>query len=195
MVYNISDKPELRRETEMAIFDPKTKVISGYQKTIEEKTKIIEKYYDQIGRLYYGQYKDMSVDVTKDINARCDEVMKLYKEIKDCELKILFEKGLKLCPSCNKENMLAYAFCFACGAKFPEGSDKAPAAAEIEVHRNDEASKEEDKAEDAAVEEIKTEVSAETEASEVVEEDKASEPASEATAAEEAATEEKSEEA
>ena len=192
----------------MAIFDPKTKVISGYQKTIEEKTRIIEKYYDQIGRLYYGQYKDMSVDVTKDINARCDEVMKLYKEIKDCELKILFEKGLKLCPSCNKENMLAYAFCFACGAKFPEGSDKAPAAAEIEVHRNDESSKEEEKAEETAVEEEKTAVEEEkteeteslpeaepSESSESVEEDKASEPSADEAAEEKTETSESGEEA
>ena len=117
----------------MAIFDPKTKVISGYQRTIEEKNRVIEKYYDEIGRLYYGQYRDMSVDVTKDINAKCDAVTDLYREIKDCEFKILFEKGLKLCPNCGKENMLAYGFCFACGTKFEEGSDKAPAEAKIEV--------------------------------------------------------------
>ena len=116
----------------MAIFDPKTKVISGYQRSIEEKNRVIAKYFDQIGRLYYGQYKDMSVYVTKDINARCDAVTELYKEIKDCELKILFEKGLKLCPNCGKENMLAYAFCFSCGAKFEPGSESAPAEAKLE---------------------------------------------------------------
>lgn len=116
----------------MAIFDPKTKVIAGYQRSIDEKNRVIAKYYDQIGRLYYGQYKDMSVDVTKDINARCEAVSELYDEIKDCELKILFEKGLKLCPSCGKENMLAYAFCFACGAKFEAGSESAPGAVKKE---------------------------------------------------------------
>ena len=169
----------------MAIFDPKTKVISGYQKTIEEKNRIIEKYYDQIGRLYYGQYRDMSVDVTKDINAKCDEVTNLYREIKDCELKILFEKGLKLCPSCGKENMLAYAFCFACGAKFEEGSDRAPAEAKIEI-RKDEPVAEEPVAEavetveetvEEAVEEVKEEVA---EAAEAVEEAPASEETPEA---------------
>lgn len=102
----------------MAIFDPKAKTIAGYQRMIEEKKRTIVKYYDQIGRLYYGQYKDMSVDVTKDINARCEAVSQLENEIKDCEHKILYEKGLKLCPNCGKENMLAYAFCFACGTKF-----------------------------------------------------------------------------
>lgn len=112
----------------MAIFDPKTKVISGYQRSITEKQKVISKYFDQIGRLYYEQYKDMSVDVTKDINARCEAVSELYTEIKECELKILFEKGLKLCPNCGKENMLAYAFCYSCGTKFEPGSESAPGA-------------------------------------------------------------------
>ena len=133
----------------MAIFDPKTKVISGYQRSIEEKNRVIAKYFDQIGRLYYGQYKDMSVDVTKDINARCDAVTELYKEIKDCELKILFEKGLKLCPNCGKENMLAYAFCFSCGAKFEPGSESAPAEAKLEKP----VAKEEVKEEEPAAEE------------------------------------------
>ena len=109
----------------MAIFDPKAKAIAGYQRTIDEKNKSIVKYYDQIGRLYYGQYKDMSVDVTKDINARCDAVSDLYKEIKELEHKILFEKGLKLCTNCGKENMLSYAFCFGCGTKFESEEDKA----------------------------------------------------------------------
>lgn len=102
----------------MAIFDPKTKAIAGYQRQIDEKKRSISKFYDEIGRLYYGQYKDMSVDVTKEINARCESVSNLEKEIKELEEKILFEKGLKLCPNCGNENQLAYAFCFGCGAKF-----------------------------------------------------------------------------
>ena len=158
----------------MAIFDPKTKVISSYQKSIKEKTRIIEKYYDQIGRLYYGLYKGDAGDVTKEINDRCDCVSDLYREIKDCELKILFEKGLKLCPNCGKENMLAYAFCFACGAKFEEGSDKAPAEAKADKPA-------------AKVEEVVEEVSEAPAAEEKVEEvvETPSEPAEEAPASEE----------
>lgn len=147
----------------MAIFDPKTKVIAGYQRSIDEKNRVIAKYYDQIGRLYYGQYKDMSVDVTKDINARCEAVSELYDEIKDCELKILFEKGLKLCPSCGKENMLAYAFCFACGAKFEAGSESAPGAVKKEEPV---AAVEEPKAEEPAPSEEKTEEAKSEETSE-----------------------------
>lgn len=114
----------------MPLFDPKTKAISALQKTIEDKKRLCENHYYKIGRLYYSQYKDVNTDVTKDINALCDAVSTLNREIKDCELKILFEKGLKLCPSCGKENNLEHAFCFSCGAKFAEDSSKRPGVSE-----------------------------------------------------------------
>lgn len=112
----------------MALFDPKVKAISNLQKSIDEKKLLITKNFDKIGRLYYGQYKDMNVDVTTDINTCCEAVTKLSDEIKECEKRILFEKGLKLCPNCHKENNLEYAFCFACGTKFDgANADKAQA--------------------------------------------------------------------
>ena len=70
--------------------------------------------------MYYGQYKDMNLDVTKDINTRCDAVSTLYDEIDDLNIKILHEKGLKLCPKCRTENALTYAFCFKCGSRFDD---------------------------------------------------------------------------
>ena len=55
----------------MPIFqDQKGKNISNFQKMIDEKKNTIRKYYDEIGHLYYGQYKDVNVDMTKDINAK-----------------------------------------------------------------------------------------------------------------------------
>lgn len=108
----------------MALFDPKAKTIAQLQKSTDEKNASINRYFDEIGRLYYGQYRDASVDVSKDINARCDAITSLYTDIEANKLKILFEKGLKLCSSCKKENPLEHAFCSTCGAKFPEGSDK-----------------------------------------------------------------------
>ena len=114
----------------MALFDPKSKTINTLQKSIEEKNASINRYFDEIGRLYYGQYKDDSVDVSKNINAHCEAISTLYHDIEDDRLKILFEKGLKLCISCKKENPLDHQFCSACGAKFPEGSDKRPAKPE-----------------------------------------------------------------
>ena len=110
----------------MALFDPKQKVISGYQRSIDERTSSIRKYYDEIGKLYYDQYKDMNVDNTKDINTRCEAITRLSTEIEDYKLKILFEKGLKKCPNCGTENSLEYGFCFKCGSKFDEDSSKAP---------------------------------------------------------------------
>ena len=116
----------------MALFDSKAKVIQGYEKSINDKNLAIKRYYDEIGRLYYGQYKDNNVDVTKDINNRCDAVTKLYRDIEELKHKILFEKGLKLCPACKQENNLEYAFCFKCGTKFdPESAKRVIMADEI----------------------------------------------------------------
>ena len=108
----------------MALFDPKAKTISQLQRSIEEKNASINRYFDEIGRLYYGQYRDVNVDVSKDINTRCDAISNLFVDIEGNKLKILFEKGLKLCSNCKKENPLEHAFCSSCGTKFPEGSDK-----------------------------------------------------------------------
>ncbi|SCW52204.1 hypothetical protein SAMN02910456_01606 [Ruminococcaceae bacterium YRB3002] len=117
----------------MALFDSKAKIIQGYEKSINDKNLSIKRYYDEIGRLYYGQYKDNNVDVTKDINNRCDAVTKLYRDIEELKHKILFEKGLKLCPACKTENNLEYAFCFKCGNKFdPESSKRVIMADEYE---------------------------------------------------------------
>lgn len=121
----------------MALFaDQKQKNIATYQKAIDDKKISIKKYFDEIGRLYYGQYKDNSVDVTKDINARCDSVTKLSAEIEELNLRILYEKGLKRCPACKQDNALEYTFCFKCGNKFDESAlplskQKKPAPAPV----------------------------------------------------------------
>jgi len=157
----------------MALFDSKAKVIQGYEKSISDKNLSIKRYYDEIGRLYYGQYKDNNVDVTKDINNRCESVTKLYRDIEELKHKILFEKGLKLCPSCKQENNLEYAFCFKCGNKFdPESAtrvimfDEDPKTPVAEVEE-----KAEEKAEEAEAEaEEKEEAPAEEEKTESTEE-------------------------
>ena len=116
----------------MALFDSKAKIIQGYEKQISDKNLSIKRYYDEIGRLYHAQYKDNKVDVTKDINSRCDSVTKLYRDIEELKHKILFEKGLKLCPACKTENNLEYSFCFKCGNKFdPESAKRVIMADEL----------------------------------------------------------------
>ena len=71
----------------------------------------------------YRQYKDMNADVSRDINARCESISTLYIEIEECRLRILYERGLKECKNCRKENPLEHAYCSACGMKFPETND------------------------------------------------------------------------
>ena len=111
----------------MPIFqDQKGKNISNFQKMIDEKKNTIRKYYDEIGHLYYSQYKDVNVDSTKDINARCESISNLYIEIEDLNVKILRERGLKKCAVCSTENNLSNAFCFKCGARFDD-NDAVPA--------------------------------------------------------------------
>ena len=136
----------------MALFDPKAKVISGYQRAIDDRSSSIRKYYDEIGKLYYDQYKDMNVDNTKDINTRCEAITRLSNEIEDYKLKILFEKGLKKCPNCGTENSLEYGFCFKCGTKFDEDSSKEPKTDFEEAEAKLDEAKQEEAAEEASEE-------------------------------------------
>ena len=131
----------------MPIFqDAKQKNIATFQKSIDEKRYTISKNYDEIGRLYYGQFVDINVDNTKTINSKCDTITKLKEEIEELEIKILREKGLKKCPICKTENNLSYAFCFKCGARFddndsvaaPEADKPAPAPAPAEPEKEEE---------------------------------------------------------
>jgi len=151
----------------MPIFqDSKQKNIANFQKSIEEKRNTIKRNYDEIGHLYYGQYKDINIDCTKDINAKCDAITKLNEEIEGLEIKILREKGLKRCPACRTENNLSYAFCFKCGARFddddsvpaPEAAPKAaPKAEDKPAEAPAEAEEAENAEEDKASEENKAE--------------------------------------
>lgn len=113
----------------MALFDPKAKNIATYQKSIDEKRTSITRYYDEIGRFYYNQYKDINVDNTKDINTRCEAITRLTNEIGELNVKILYEKGLKLCGSCGVENDLKHLFCYKCGARFDTNGVEAASTA------------------------------------------------------------------
>lgn len=107
----------------MALFDPKKNQIAQLQRSIEDKNRQISTYYDEIGKLYYRQYRDMNADVSREINTRCERVSALYVEIEECRLRILYERGFKECKNCKKENLLEHAYCSACGEKFPQSND------------------------------------------------------------------------
>ena len=142
----------------MPIFqDAKQKNIANFQKMIDEKRYTISKNYDEIGRLYYGQFVDINLDNTKTINSKCDAITRLKEEIEDLEVKILREKGLKKCPVCKTENNLSYAFCFKCGARFDDNDSipapeapapTAPAAAPAPVEKEEPAEEAEEKSEE-----------------------------------------------
>ena len=152
----------------MPIFqDQKQKNIANFQKAIDEKRYTISKNYDEIGRLYYGQFVDINVDNTKTINSKCDTITKLKEEIEELDVKILREKGLKKCPVCRTENNLSYAFCFKCGARFDDAdSVAAPEADAVAAAAPAPAAK----AEEPAEPEVKEEEDAEAEAEEKAEE-------------------------
>lgn len=123
----------------MPIFqDAKQKNIANFQKSIDEKKNTIKRNYDEIGHLYYGQYKDINIDCTKDINAKCDAISSLNDDIEELEIRILREKGLKRCPSCRTENNLSYAFCFKCGARFDDADAvAAPSSAPVQTEASE----------------------------------------------------------
>lgn len=107
----------------MALFDPKKNQIAALQKSIDDKNRQIAANFDAIGKLYYQQYRDMSADVSRDINGLCEGISTLYIEIEECRLRIMYERGFKECKKCKKENPLEHAYCCACGEKFPETND------------------------------------------------------------------------
>ena len=107
----------------MALFDPKKNQISQLQKMIEDKNIQIGVYYDEIGKLYFRQYRDMNADVSREINTRCENIAALYVQIEVCRQRILYERGIKECRKCKKENLLEHAYCCACGEKFPDTND------------------------------------------------------------------------
>ncbi len=107
-----------------ALFEPKkNNSIAILQKSIEEKDGRIRFLYDEIGKLYFRQYRDMNADVSREINTRCEFITNLYIDIENCRLRILYEKGYKECKNCKRPNLLEHAYCCACGSKFPDSND------------------------------------------------------------------------
>lgn len=107
-----------------ALFEPKkNNSIAMLQKSIEEKDGRIRFLYDEIGKLYFRQYRDMNADVSREINTRCEFITNLYIDIENCRLRILYEKGYKECKNCKRPNLLEHAYCCACGSKFPDSND------------------------------------------------------------------------
>ena len=69
-------------------------------------------------------YSDHDIFIRELVSNGCDAITKLTNEIEELNVKILYEKGLKLCPNCRTENNLEYTFCFKCGSRFDEEAKK-----------------------------------------------------------------------
>ena len=104
----------------MGLFQAKNKTIQVLQKGMEEKNRVITKLYEEIGELYCEQYIDADLDVSREVNDKCDRIIVLRGEIEEGQLAILSEMGLKRCSGCDKENPSDHTFCSACGLRFTD---------------------------------------------------------------------------
>ncbi len=84
--------------------------------SMSEKESDIEKIYEQLGKTVYESYKS-GEDVGKVFTKECKKVDKIYGEIEEMASKILYNKGLRMCPECGATISLNSTFCENCGEK------------------------------------------------------------------------------
>lgn len=81
-----------------------------------EKETEIQKIYEQLGKKIYELYKSNN-EVEKSFAKDCKKIDKIYDEIEEMAIKILYNKGLKMCLECGNTIELDSIFCENCGAK------------------------------------------------------------------------------
>ena len=91
----------------------------------------IERIYTEIGEAVYEKYKS-GEDVGKAFAKECKEIDKMYKEIKDMDVKVLFLKNLRICESCGDTIGIDNKYCPVCGEKQKKVKIKEEKAEEIE---------------------------------------------------------------
>ncbi len=84
--------------------------------SISDKENQIEKVYEEIGKTVYDMYKN-GEDVGKVFTKECKKIDKYNTEISDMNTKILYNKGVRVCPECGEMISVESAFCQNCGAK------------------------------------------------------------------------------
>ena len=117
----------------MSTFDQFTQGVSEAANTSVEKTKSLleaarlsskiaaeknrrEKLYQQIGELYFHEYRSPE---RKKLEALCADVEALTQAIAELEEQVLEVKKKKICPACGAEQPADSRFCGRCGATFP----------------------------------------------------------------------------
>lgn len=93
------------------------KTVATLNAQIDKDTKLVEKTFTEIGKLYFEQFKDELNAKFPEQVAKIDEANANIEKNKEA---IRVAKGINLCPQCGKEVAKDTKFCPACGAKMPE---------------------------------------------------------------------------
>lgn len=113
----------------MAFFDKIGKTITSTSKDVAKKTKnltetaklnsqinaeqkMIEELQAKVGRIYYEEYKNTSLENLKPL---CIEIDEAYSRIEIYRAQIIEIKGILPCPNCGVELSNESAFCSKCG--------------------------------------------------------------------------------
>ena len=83
---------------------------------ISDKEADIEKLHESIGKTVYDMYKN-GEDVGEVFEKECKKVDKIQKEITEMNTKILYNKGLRVCPVWGSIIPCEIEFCQNCGKK------------------------------------------------------------------------------
>ena len=117
----------------MSTFDQFTQGVSEAANTAVEKTRSLleaarlsskiaaeknhrEKLYQQIGELYFHEYRSPE---RKKLEALCADVETITQAIAELEEQVLEVKKKKICPACGAEQPADSRFCGRCGVTFP----------------------------------------------------------------------------
>lgn len=84
--------------------------------SISDMERDIDKIYESMGMTVYENYKN-GEEVSKNFAKECKKIDKLQKEIDELNKKILFNKGFRVCESCDETISTEADFCPSCGEK------------------------------------------------------------------------------
>ncbi len=83
---------------------------------IRENEKLIDKYYYDLGKLYFEKHGNSPSPEAEEI---CKAIASCIEKIDLLKKDLVIVKGLKLCPSCGAECPADVPFCSTCGSKLP----------------------------------------------------------------------------
>ena len=101
----------------------------------ENKSKIKD-LYEEIGKIIYQKHiHGEEVKIEEDLNAYCNQIDDLSKEIEKYQEEILNLKNKRICENCYAEIELSSKYCPHCG--FEQQEEKVEDIKEVEEHKED----------------------------------------------------------